>query len=124
MDCGQSKLPQINVEQARKDPNSIFHYYKKLIQLRKQYEVIVYGSYQLILEDHPEIYAYTRNLEDERLLVILNFFSGTPTFRLPQELTYRSRELLISNYPVDETEPIETFVLRPYEARVYRLVES
>ena len=54
-------------------PNSIFYYYQKLIQLRKDNPVIVYGRYDLLLPDDPEIYAFTRTLEDDRLLVILKF---------------------------------------------------
>ena len=65
--------PQINVAQALADPNSIFYYYQKLIQLRKTIPAVVYGSYDLILPEHEQIYAFTRTLDDERLLVVLNF---------------------------------------------------
>ncbi|UOF92518.1 alpha-glucosidase [Fodinisporobacter ferrooxydans] len=111
----------INVEQQLLDPDSIFNYYKKLIQLRKQYEVFVYGDYQLILEDHPEIYAYVRTFENETLLVILNFFGRTPTFQLPDCLHIEAPELLISNYAVAADREIQEITLQPYEARVYRL---
>jgi oligo-1,6-glucosidase len=112
---------EINVEAALRDPNSIFYYYQKLIRLRKTNPIIVYGRYDLILEDHPEIYAYTRSLGDEMLLVILNFFAGTPVFELPADITFVSHELVISNYEVDTGEDIRKIRLRPYEARVYRL---
>ncbi|MGX1900456.1 glycoside hydrolase family 13 protein [Thermolongibacillus altinsuensis] len=112
---------EINVEQALKDENSIFHYYKKLIRLRKEHEIIVYGSYELILEDDEQIYAYMRRLNDEQLLVITNFSAETPTFVLPNHIQFTEKQLLISNYPVDENEGIETIVLKPYEARVYKL---
>jgi oligo-1,6-glucosidase len=112
---------EINVEAALRDPNSVFYYYQKLIRLRKANPIIVYGRYNLILEDHPEIYAYTRTLDDEMLLVILNFFAGTPVFELPADIAYTSHELLISNYEVDADEDIRKIRLRPYEARVYRL---
>jgi oligo-1,6-glucosidase len=111
----------INVEQQVQDPDSVFNYYKKLIQLRKKNEVIVYGEYELILEDDSEIYAYTRTLGDGKLLIVLNFFGGTPTFRLPSSFHVESQELLISNYSVEENEKIEEFRLQPYEARVYRI---
>ncbi|ELK21172.1 oligo-1,6-glucosidase [Anoxybacillus flavithermus TNO-09.006] len=111
----------INVEQALKDENSVFHYYKKLIRLRKEHPIIVYGSYELLLEDDEQIYAYVRKFNDEQLLVITNFSSEQPTFTLPSHITFTEKQLLISNYTVDENESIDTIVLKPYEARVYKL---
>lgn len=112
---------EINAKQALADSNSIFHYYKDLIKLRKEYEIIVYGNYNLILEDDEQIYAYTRTLGDETLLVITNFSSKTPQFQLPSDITYDTKHLLISNYQVDENEEISAVFLKPYEARVYLL---
>jgi oligo-1,6-glucosidase len=119
---------EINVSNALADPNSVFYYYKKLIQLRKENPVIVYGSYNLILDSHKrsspvdeEIYAFTRTLEGDRLLVILNFSRNSPTFDLPENITFSNTELLISNYEVDSNEDLHQIILRPYEARVYRL---
>jgi oligo-1,6-glucosidase len=60
-------------------------------------------------------------LEGERLLVVLNFTSGTPVFSLPEDLPAGNAELLISNYAVDAAEDITSLTLRPFEARVYRL---
>ncbi|PTY82981.1 alpha-glucosidase, partial [Heyndrickxia sporothermodurans] len=57
---------EINAKQQLTDEDSIFHYYKKLIQLRKQHDIIVYGTYDLILPDHNEIFAYTRTLGEEK----------------------------------------------------------
>src|SRR5215207_6958000 len=112
---------EINASEALADPNSVFHYYKKLIQLRKQNPVIVYGTYDLILDSHEEIYAFTRTLEEERLLVILNFSRNTPVFNLPETISFSSTERIISNYDVDSAQDIHEITLRPYEARVYRL---
>jgi oligo-1,6-glucosidase len=112
---------EINVAEALADPNSVFHYYKKLIQLRKENPVIVYGTYDLILDSHEEIYAFTRTLEEESLLVILNFSGNNPEFQLPENIAFVSTELLISNYEVKPNEDIHQITLRPYEARVYRL---
>lgn len=112
---------EINVADSVADPNSIFHYYKKLIQLRKENPVIVYGTYDLLLDSHEEIYAFTRTLDKDRLLVILNFSRNTPTFDLPEKIAYSNTDLLISNYEVDSNESLHQIVLRPYEARVYRL---
>jgi oligo-1,6-glucosidase len=112
---------EINVANALADPNSVFHYYKKLIQLRKENLVIVYGRYDLILDDHEEIYAFTRTLDGNRLLVILNFGKNSPAFILPEDITFSSTELLISNYSVAANENPREFTLRPFEARVYHL---
>ncbi len=111
----------INVAQQLEDPNSVLNYYKELIQVRKQNDVLVYGDYHLILEDHPEIYAYTRTLGDEKVLVVLNFFGKTPEFKCPEDLVVEAPELLISNYEVEGVQSIQNVQLRPYEARVYRL---
>jgi oligo-1,6-glucosidase len=117
-----SNYSEINVQRARTDPNSIFHYYRKLIQLRREHPIIVYGSYDLLCEAHEQIYAYTRTLKNERLLVMLNFSADMPVFALPTHIHFSGQELLISNYPVDPEEEIRLLTLRPYEARVYRLL--
>jgi len=111
----------INVQQARADPHSVFAYYQTLIRLRKAHPTIVYGAYDLILDDDPEIYAFTRTLEDDRLLVVLNFRKNTPVFVLPTDVSFADKELLIGNYAVDPAEDIRRLTLRPFEARVYRL---
>lgn len=112
---------EINVAEALADPNSVFHYYKKLIKLRRENPVIVYGTYDLILDSDEEIYAFTRTLEEDCLLVILNFSKKSPVFHLPENITFANTNLLISNYDVDDNEDVHQFPLRPYEARVYRL---
>jgi alpha-glucosidase len=111
----------INVEDALADQDSIYHYYKKLIDLRKQSETLIYGSYDMILEDHDLIYAYTRRLGDDTFVVITNLFPKQAEFVLPQSLCGKKAELCVSNYPVGPNEAITT-TLQPYEARVYRLV--
>ncbi len=113
--------PEINAAKALDDPQSIFYYYQKLIRLRKANPIIVHGSYDLILEEDPAIYAFTRSLEQERLLVILNFTGSEADLVLPDDLAVNIAELLIANYPVDENQRIHNLALRPYEARVYRL---
>ncbi|MCL4298767.1 MAG: alpha-glucosidase C-terminal domain-containing protein [Anaerolineae bacterium] len=67
------------------------------------------------------MYAFTRSLADERLLVILNFTQETPVFALPPDIHFSDPELLIGNYPVHPIEDIRRLTLRPYEARVYHL---
>ncbi|BBI33937.1 glycoside hydrolase family 13 protein [Cohnella abietis] len=113
---------EINVERDRKDPDSIYHYYRKLIQLRKEHGIIVYGTYDILMEENEQIYAFTRTLEEEQLVVICNFSEQLPVFEFPRHIQFSSKQLLISNYTVDTNDEIATITLRPYEARVYRLV--
>ncbi|SET06580.1 oligo-1,6-glucosidase/alpha-glucosidase [Oceanobacillus limi] len=106
----------INVEKEIQNPDSIYHYYKNLIQLRKEHQVLVYGKYNLIMEDHDQIYAYTRVLGDETVVILTNLFAEEAFFNLPVEIENQAKTLLISNYD-DQKEN----VLKPYEARVYKL---
>ena len=112
---------QINVAAQRTDPDSVFHYYQQLIALRKAHPVIVYGAYDLLLPDHPAIYAYTRTLGDQRLLVLLNMTAGTPALTLPEDIVFTRAELLLGNYADSGSLALQDQPLRPYEARVYRL---
>lgn len=113
--------PDVNVAHDLKDSNSIFHYYQKIIRLRKENLIMIYGDYQLILEDDEHIYSYLRTLNKDRLLIILNFFSNQTIFNLPANIDYQDKKLLISNYDIEESEDIKRIYLRPYEARVYKL---
>lgn len=120
---------EINAAQALANPDSIFYYYQKLIQLRKSIPAVVYGSYDLILPEHEQIYAFTRRFGNEYLLVVLNFSPEQPVFELPVHIaaviaTTNNNDLLISNYPVSLKENPSRFTLRPYEARVYRFKQN
>ncbi|WP_026689012.1 glycoside hydrolase family 13 protein [Alteribacter aurantiacus] len=110
----------INAKQQIDDPNSILNYYKNLIALRKKHDILVYGTYDLYLEEHEELYVYTRTLGDEKVLVVLNFFGGTPEFVLPKELEDFNGERLVGNYKDGATQPLERMTLRPYEALVFK----
>lgn len=109
---------EINVEKELKNPNSIYYYYKKLIKLRKAHNVFIYGSYDLILENDDYVYAYTRTLDDEVVLILTNLFPKEVEIELPAKLELMEKELLLSNYDV-----LEGNVMKPYEARVYRLMK-
>jgi oligo-1,6-glucosidase len=113
-------FPEINAEKAYNDQNSIFHFYKKLIQLRKKHEVVVYGRFELLWPDDERIFAYTRSFEEERLLVLCNFREEQVSYTLPEELQAYSATRLIGNYDQEE-EGISSKPLRPYECRVYHL---
>lgn len=109
--------PEINVENALEDPNSIFYHYQKLIKLRKQYDIITYGDYKLLLDADPQIFAYTRNWKDEKLLVISNFYGKDTVVDLQFEED-KEPEILLSNYE-DSPRKLNQLQLRPYESIVY-----
>lgn len=115
-----SNYQEVNVQEALKDENSIYHYYRELIALRKKHEGLVYGEYKLLLPLDPDLYVYTRKFEEEEFLIILNFFDRTPVFKLPEELSSLSAELLLSNYHV-EKDDLHEITFRAYEARIYKL---
>lgn len=110
---------RINAEEQVSREDSVFHYYQKLIRLRKQYEVIVYGSYTLLLPEDPELYVYTRELNGEQLLILCNFTENTRAFTLPEGWEPHRMKCLISN--CDRTAADHTISLMPYEAVVYHM---
>lgn len=109
--------PKINAEDQLSREDSVFHYYQKLIRLRKEHEIIVYGSYTLLLPKDPALYVYTRELNGEKLLVICNFSDQTKDFSLPDGFTPQKLTRLIGNYERPAAEA--NFMLRPYEAVVF-----
>ena len=106
---------KINVADQLKREDSVFHYYQKLIKLRKEYEIIVYGKYELLLPDDENIYAYVRTLGNQKLLVVCNFSKSEQKFDFQG---YENAEVLISNYNRDAG---EDGILKPYEATVLLL---
>ena len=114
---------KINVERALENKDSVFYHYKKLIELRKNEDVIAYGDYIQLLEDHPKVYAYERNYNGEKLLVINNFYGEECLVDLSKEiegLENYNKSILISNYK-DSTLDLLNLKLRPYESIVYKL---
>ncbi len=105
---------EINAMAETKDPDSVFHYYKKLIALRKQTPIMVYGKYEPLFEDSEEWFVYTRTLENEKLLVVCSFTDQETTFTIPEE--FAGAELLIAN--MENEYGKGTVPLRPYEAFV------
>ena len=116
-----SNYPEVNAAAAVADPDSVFHHYRKLIELRKTDPLVTTGRYELLDREHPSVYAYLRRGEGEALLVVNNFYADPVTWRLPSEAgEYASRALVLGNYPDPElgNDPI---LLRPYESVVLRL---
>ena len=93
---------------------------KKMIQLKKSNEIFTYGEYDLILEDHPSVYAYTRTLEDEKVVIMCNLTDQTETFETKQ-LILNSEKLLLANQTVEPHQSVQSVKLKPYEARIYVL---
>ena len=98
----------VNAEAALADPDSVFYHYQKLIALRKRHKVFRDGSFTLLCPQDENVFAYTRDTEQEHLLVVCNFSGNEQPFAVPE--AFENAQLLLSNYP-DRTE-----VLRPYEA--------
>lgn len=110
----------VNAEAALEDKNSIFYHYKALIQLRKEYDIITHGDYTLLLEDHEQVFAYTRTHNDELLLVVNNFYGSSTLCHLPLTSDYSNCKILLSNYN-DSSKKLSKLALRPYESIVYLL---
>lgn len=105
---------KINAKDQVNREDSVFKYYQKLIKLRHESELIVYGTYDLILDDDKDIYAYIRTLGDEKLIVYCNFSENTREVELPEEFV--NKKVLISNYI--DAKVNHKITLRPYEAIV------
>ena len=105
---------KINAKDQINREDSVFKYYQKLIKLRHESELIVYGTYDLILDDDKDIYAYIRTLGYEKLIVYCNFSENTREVELPEEFT--NGKVLISNYI--DAKVNHKITLRPYEAIV------
>ena len=105
---------KINAKDQVNREDSVFKYYQKLIKLRHESELIVYGTYDLILDDDKDIYAYIRTLGDEKLIVYCNFSENTREVEIPEEFV--NGKVLISNY--SDAKANQKITLRPYEAIV------
>jgi len=108
----------INAEQQEKDDNSCLNYFKKLIKLRKQTSTLIYGKYTLLDKNNMKVYAYTRELNDHKILVLLNFSKDDAQANV--DLKVANAKRLICNY-TDVPLRNDAITLRPYEAVVYEL---
>lgn len=109
---------QINVAAQQKDENSIYHFYKRMIRLRKENSVFVYGEYDVLLEDHPGVYIYTRSISEQFAVVLCNFRDYPTELQLSgiPQLDYK---LELFNYEDAPNQLSEDVLLKPYEVRVY-----
>ncbi|HEY0741509.1 MAG TPA: alpha-glucosidase [Chryseosolibacter sp.] len=104
---------QINVAYQEHDPRSVLNHFRKLTELRKKTDALVYGKYTLLLKDHPKVYAYTRVMNDTRVLVLLNFSKEQSVVSIDQ-LSSR-KEALINNYDSVDIDGSKV-TLNPYQA--------
>lgn len=109
---------EINAAKALEDKNSVFYHYKKLIEIRKSNETIIYGDYKLLCEDDKNVFAYIRELDGDKILVVCNFYGEETEFKY--DGTFNEAEILLSNYD-DSSVLIDKLQLRPYEAIMYRI---
>ena len=108
---------EINAQAAAADSSSILYTYRQLIAMRKEHPVMVYGDYCPVMEEYENVVAYTRAYEGEKWFMIFNFQGISQEVEFPEELAgFMKSELLMCNYPEDSK-----CMLRPYEARIYRL---
>ncbi|EHH2471044.1 alpha-glucosidase [Vibrio vulnificus] len=112
--------PEINVEQALADSDSIFYHYQKLIELRKQHPAIVYGDFTPLFAEHDSVFAYVRSHQDEQLLVINNFSDQDVSLELPDNLQNKEVNCLIYNYDLLDTLGV-TLSLKPYQCYAFKL---
>lgn len=109
---------EINVIKENKDPKSILNHFRKMVEIRKENKVLVYGKYEILKKEHPSIYTFTRTLNDKKILIVLNFSERNSQINL-SEMTKISGTL-INNYDTLKIEG-ETLTLEPYQAIVVKL---
>ncbi|MEG0238498.1 MAG: glucohydrolase, partial [Clostridium sp.] len=111
---------KINVEAQLDVENSILSFYKKMAKLRKENLGLVYGIYDLILPEDKQIYAYTRSFKDNSFIIIGNLSDKEASYKY-DGINLEYNNLLLSNYEVEQHGAIDEIVLKPYEARIYRI---
>jgi glycosidase len=105
----------LNVAEQENNPSSVLHYFRRMIQLRKNHETLVYGAFELVDEKNDQIFAYKRVLDSEVLLVVLNF-SDAPAV-LTTSLAFSNSHILISNLE----QPQINHFFQPYAAVIYQI---
>jgi alpha-glucosidase len=110
----------INVKKQLEDEHSILSFYKRMIQLKKNNDVFTYGKYELLLEEDPKIYVYTRESENDKVVVLSNLTGEAATFAI-DGLELKYDQLLLANYVMDSHDNMNGFTIKPFETRVYRL---
>jgi oligo-1,6-glucosidase len=111
----------VNVAAEETDKNSILNYFRAMVKLRKKNPVLIYGKYTLLDHDNPTIYSYTRTLNSEQVLVVLNFSKDNQVFNLPGTFAEETLSPMIGNYPENPGTNAPKLQLRPYESVIFRV---
>lgn len=107
----------INAAVQEKDPNSVLNYFRKIVKLRKNNPVLIYGKYTLLDKENPKVFAFTRELEGKKMLVLLNFSADNATVNI--EIDMNNSKIISSNY--FNLDLINNSILRPYEALIIEI---
>ncbi len=110
--------PEINVADQENDPNSVLNHFRKMTRLRTNNLVLVYGDYDMILDDDDQIYAYTRTLNEDKMLILMNFSDQKAQAKLPE--AFEVEQIMINNYSIAPFKKDSTVVLEPYQALIVR----
>lgn len=109
---------EINVAAQNNDPNSILQHFRNMTRVRKEHPVLVYGNYEILQKEHPDIYAFKRTSGEEQMLVLLNFSKDLATIELSE--LGREREVIINNYPEVQIDGNQAS-LTPYQAIIFQI---
>ncbi len=112
---------KINAQAEIADDDSVFHHYRRLIELRRTEPAVAHGDFHMLLADHDQVYAFTRRHGTTELLLLANFSGEPVTIEVPDADRWQAAELVLANYPIDTAENLRELTLRPFEACVYRL---
>ncbi|TDL98464.1 alpha-glucosidase [Macrococcus brunensis] len=114
--------PYLNVAHQLEREDSILNFYKKLIKFKKDNLIMTYGTFDLVYPEHETVFAYTRTLGDEKVLVIGNLDNQKVELDDSENLEFNAKQLIISNYDYGfDIKTSNSIQLQPYEVRVYRL---
>ena len=114
-----SNYKNINVQSQIKDENSIYNHYKKLISLKKNSKTLIHGEFKLVLEDDKHVFAYLRELDNERYLILSNLSENEKKLNL-SEFNIKNEDIVLSNYKIIEKD-LKEFIVRPFESVVYKI---
>ncbi len=106
---------KINAAAQETDENSVLNYFRRIVKFRRDNSVLIYGKYTLVDEENPNVYAYTRDLSDRKLLVLLNFTEKESAIKT--DLDFQNAKVLLGNYPA----PSVDGKLKPYEAVIFEV---
>ena len=106
----------VNAEAEIADPESVLHHYRRLIELRHSDAVVVDGRFELLLPDHPAVWAFTRSLDGRVLLILANLSGDTVTIAPGDVPNLSGSDVLLPTH-----EAPHDLTLRPWESRIHRL---